>query len=80
MTIYGCVIFHVLSCSVSYCCAWWILSGIVIILSGKWVLVALPFFISGLCTVCYGLFALPLSVIGRLCSVKLPGHLVFYFT
>ena len=33
------------------------------------------------CTVCHGLFALPLGVIGRLWSVivVLPGHLLYYF-
>ena len=36
------------------------------------------FFVYGLCTVCHGLFALPLGVIGRLCSVSVatPGHLL----
>ena len=32
-------------------------------------------------TVCLGLFALPLGVTGRLCSVfeALPGHLIHFF-
>ena len=34
-----------------------------------------------LCTVCFGLFALLLGVIGKLCFeiVDLPGHILYYF-
>ena len=40
------------------------------------------FFVCSLCTVCHGLFACPLGVIGRLWSVivAIPGHLLYYFT
>ena len=64
--------FHVLSCSLSYCCAWWILSNIITTLLGKFC------FFSGLLLV-YPV--IPLRVIGRLCSmiVALPGHLPYYY-
>ena len=36
--------------------------------------------VCGYCTVCHGLFALPVCVIGRLFSVSiaLPGHILYY--
>ena len=47
---------------------------------GKRELAALLSLVYGLCTVCHGMFALPLGVIGRLSSVTvaIPGHLLFY--
>ena len=52
---------------ICYCCVVWTLSTTVVTLFGISELVAL--LVVGLCTVCHGLFALPLGVIGRLCSV-----------
>ena len=48
-----------------------------ITLLGKRELVVLPF--CGFCTFCHGLFALPVGVIDRLCSliVAIPRHLLF---
>ena len=37
--------------------------------------------VCGLCTVCQGLFDLPLGVIGKLCSVTvaLPGYFLYFY-
>ena len=64
--------------SLSYCCVQWTLSSTVITLLRKTELVVLIFL--SLCDVfCFSLFALPLGVIDRLCSVvvALPGHLYY---
>ena len=69
----GCV----LSCSLSYCYVWWILWSSC---CGRGsCLLCFPS-VRGLCSVCQGLFALPLGVIVRLCSViaSLPDHLPHY--
>ena len=69
--------FHVLICLLSYCCVCWILSDIVITILWKRE-VDLLFFFFGLSDVSHGLFALLLSIIGRLCSVIVhPGHLLY---
>ena len=59
-----------------------ILSAIVVPSLEKKELAALLFFGLWLYIVCHGLFALPLDVIGRLCSVivVLPGYLVYCFS
>ena len=54
-----------------------------IILLGKMALVALLFFgLCGACSVCQGLFSLPLDGIGKLCSVivALPGYALYYYS
>ena len=50
-------------------------------LLGKRELAALFSSVCGMCTVCHGLFALPLGVICRLCSVivAIPGHVLYIF-
>ena len=60
----------------------WILSNTVILLLGKRELAVLLHYSFGLCTGYIGLFAFPLGVIGRLCSVivALPRHLLHYFS
>ena len=67
------MLFRVMFCSLSYCCVKWILSSIVITLLGKRD-GFLPL-ICGLYTVCFGLFALSLTVIGRLCLCVCVAHL-----
>ena len=72
---------HVLYCSLSYCCVKWILSSILITLLGKRELAVCFSLVIGLCTVCYGLFVLPRSVIARLYPVivAIPGNLLYYY-
>ena len=64
----------------SYCCVWWILSGIVSTSLEKTELVAFLFSLHFMCDICHSSFALPLDVIGRHCSMitVLLRHLLFY--
>ena len=80
----GCLlrgVFHVLSCLLSYCCVWWILSGVVITTLGTRALAAL-LFCGSWCACCQsGIVVLPPGVIGSYVLwlwLILAGHLLYF--
>ena len=60
---------HGLTCTMSYRCVWWVLSGILITLLGNSELVALLPLVCNVCSVRRSLFDLAIGVIGRLFPV-----------